>query len=76
MLTVARNLTCIFLGIIACVFFNLGMDYLNFDHGLHPAIAFPITILAIVAMWYFLSWDTNDKQDHIEYIDTTNVTRK
>lgn len=81
MLTIARNLVCIFLGLIAYVFFNLGMDWLNLDigHGIHPAIAFPIATLAVIAIWYFLSWDLplcDCDCDDLEYIDTSPITKK
>jgi len=40
--------------IIGFITFNLGMDWINLDHGLHPVIAFPIaTICCFVAVILF-----------------------
>jgi uncharacterized membrane protein (DUF485 family) len=46
-----KHLVLIGLMFAAFVSFNLGMDWINFGHGLHPAIAFPIATLAIVMMF-------------------------
>ncbi len=60
---------CLILNAIALfIAFNLGMDYINFGYGLHPAIAFPIcfAILGLVyAIMRMLSvdytrWDAKD----------------
>lgn len=29
--------------------FNLGMDHINFNEGIHPLIAFPLAVVAIFA---------------------------
>lgn len=33
--------------LVAYVMFNLGMDWINFNYGLNPFIAFPITVIAL-----------------------------
>lgn len=43
-----RTLTIACLIIIAFITFNMGMDWINIGHGLHPAIAFPITTVTFI----------------------------
>lgn len=40
------------------VLFNMGMDYINFDHGLHPLIAFPSALVTVLLLWVSLSFYT------------------
>lgn len=44
-----RSLLTVALLVLAYVMSNLGMDYINFNYGLHPAIAFPISCLSLFA---------------------------
>lgn len=53
-----KNLITISLVLLAVCAFNLGMDWINFSHGLNPWAAFPLTILLCVfAVVTYTSWD-------------------
>lgn len=70
MLYIARIITCLFLALIAFLSFNLGMDYITINQGLHPAIAFPIAALSILTIGYFLSWKIpyHDYEEDEDYL--------
>jgi hypothetical protein len=42
--------------ILAFVLYNLGMDWINFGYGIHPALAFPTAALVIflALLWHCL----------------------
>ena len=43
-----KTLFVIALSLLTFITANLGMDYINFGHGLHPAIAFPVSTVAVI----------------------------
>lgn len=49
---VLKTALIIMQGLVAFLTFNLGMDYINFDYGLHPIIAFPIMTLMVVGIYF------------------------
>lgn len=38
----------IWMFLLTFVNLNMGMDYITFDKGMHPAIAFPLGVLALL----------------------------
>lgn len=38
--------------ITAFITFNLGMDWINFGHGLHPVIALPIAAASFIGVCF------------------------
>ena len=45
-------LTTVVLSLIAFITFNLGMDWINFGHGLHPVIALPIAAASFIGVCF------------------------
>lgn len=45
-------LTTVVLSLIAFITFNLGMDWTNFGHGLHPVIALPIAAASFIGVCF------------------------
>lgn len=45
-------LTTVVLSLIAFITFNLGIDWINFDHGLHPVIALPIAAASFIGVCF------------------------
>lgn len=45
----------IVLGIAAFIFFNMGMDQINFSNGWNPVIAIPLSILMFTAS--YIAWN-------------------
>lgn len=49
----AHYIVALLLLCIAFIMFNLGMDYVNFNIGLHPGIALPIALASFIGACYF-----------------------
>ncbi len=48
-----HSIIVICIGIIGFGSFNLSMDYINFSHGLHPIIGFPVTFICIFILYFY-----------------------
>jgi hypothetical protein len=75
MLNLLRTITIVCLILISFLTFNLGMDWITFGHGLHPAIAMPISTAAFITIfilpnqWYVQAED----QDQLEPLNYGEV---
>jgi len=61
-----RTLLVLCLTITSFIMFNLGMDYINFDSGIHPLIAFPIALITLIGAYLLVllvSTHTHRKSD-------------
>lgn len=47
---------CISTGILAFILFNLGMDHINFGHGINPWISLPLAIVcALISLVFYIT---------------------
>lgn len=56
-INIFRGLIIIVCAAMTFTSFNLGMDYVNFNTGWHPYIAFPITVLSTAIGLILYYWD-------------------